>query len=383
MRSTVSTFHVGHWRLVAACGLGLGLLACGGSDDEATQRFTVGGTVSGLTAAGLVLQNNGADDLALPAGARDFVFAAALAAGEPYDVSIRAQPSGQKCMVGRGQGMLARHVRDVQVNCAPAAGDDGAIPGPGDGTGDGDGGADVGAGAASACFNPALMTPGTRYRWHMQTQVEGQLVSMVQERRIEGGGSFAGASGLVVDSGSMSMTFGASGSMDQRGAWYYKRLDTAAGPVIVEYGGSADATTSAGGMRFDSRHEWVNTPPAEKREFALQSGQSYPYSATTRTTTRTMMSGVAIHTTVDTSTDAYRVTYLGQKEITVAAGTYPACHFSNATTEGQVDVYYSVGSGLPLVIASRIEDGGLVRMEMQPDSHVNGVPVSQYHASRQ
>ena len=109
--------------------------------------------------------------------------------------------------------MLARDVRDIQVNCAPAAGDDGAIPGPGDGTGDGDGGADVGAGAASACFNPALMTPGTRYRWHMQTQVEGQLVSMVQERRIEGGGSFAGASGLVVDSGSMSMTFGASGSM--------------------------------------------------------------------------------------------------------------------------------------------------------------------------
>ncbi len=378
-------------RLAVACGMSLGLLACGGSDDEAAQGFTVGGTISGLSSAGLVLQNNGADDLTLPAGAADFVFSAPLAVDQSYSVSVKTQPSGLSCAVSHGQGMVEADVRDVQVSCSPEAtgGGGGTGPGGGDGDAGGDGGSGDGdgsggdggtrTGAASDCFNPALATPGTRYRWHMLTQVEGQRVSMVQERQIAGGGSFAGASGLLVDQGTMVTQLGDVGAMNQDVVSYFQLRNTDAGPVIVDHGGSANSSMTIAGMKFDSQMEYVNTPPAEKREFTLQPGQSYQFSATSRTSITIPGSG----TTIDTSTESYQVTYLGQKQITVAAGTYLACHFTNTTAEGTVDVYHSVGSGLPLVMASKLEDAGTVRMEMQPDSHVNGVPVSQYHGSRQ
>lgn len=382
------------FRVIAACGMSLGLLACGGSDDEAARQFTVGGSISGLTGSGLVLQNNGADDLALPAGAAAFVFSTALLADQPFNVSVKTQPVGQNCAVTRGQGRVEADVRDVQVSCASAAAGggsgsgsdagDGGAGGDGGADGDGDGGADgeVRTGAARDCFNPALMTPGTRYRWHMQTQMEGQLVSMVQDRQIEGGGAFAGVSDLLVDRGSMTVTMGTAGTMNQTSAWYYQVRPTDAGPVIVDYGGTADSTTAVAGMSFESQHEFVNMPPAEKREFTLQPGQSYQFSATTRNTTTMTMPGMPANTMTDTSTDAFQVTYMGQKPVTVAAGTYLACHFANTTAEGSMDIYTAVGSGLPLVMAT-VVDGQAMRMEMQADSHVNGVPVSQYHAARQ
>ncbi|HRQ66221.1 MAG TPA: hypothetical protein PKZ76_15400 [Xanthomonadaceae bacterium] len=372
--------------------MSLGLLACGGSDDEAARTFTVGGSVSGLSGSGLVLQNNGGDDLAVPAGAAAFVFSTALLADQPFDVNVKTQPAGQSCAVAQGQGKVEADVRDVQVTCASVAAGGGSGSGSdagdggasGDGGADGDGGGDgeVRTGAARDCFNPALMTPGTRYRWHMQTQVEGQLVSMVQDRQIEGGGGFAGASDLLVDRGSMTVTMGTAGTMNQTSAWHYQVRHTDAGPVIVDYGGTANSTTAVAGMSFESQHEFVNTPPAEKREFTLQPGQGYPFSATTRNTTTMTMPGIPASTVVDTSTDAFQVTYMGQKPVTVAAGTYLACHFANATAEGSMDVYTAVGSGLPLVMAA-VVDGQATRMEMQADSHVNGVPVSQYHAARQ
>lgn len=387
MTSTL-TFRT-HRRLhiAAACGLSLGLLACGGSDDEAAQRFTVGGSISGLTSAGLVLQNNGADDLALPAGAGVFVFSASLAADQPFSVSVRTQPSGQSCSVSGGQGKIEADVRDVQVNCVAAAADGGGAPGgdggeaDGDGgSGEGDGGGDgaVRTGAARDCFNPALLTPGTRYRWHMHTQVEGHLVSMVQERQIQGGVSFAGNSGLIADRGTLVTQVGDIATMNQDVVSYYQLRNTDAGPVILDYGGSADSATVAMGMRFETQHEYVYAPVAEKREFTLLPGQSYQFSSTARTSTTLPGAG----TTVDSVTESHQVDYRGQKQITVAAGTYTACHFTQVTGEGPVDVYYAVGSGLPLVITSKVDEDVVV-MEMQADSHVNGLPVGQYHGSLQ
>jgi len=79
--------------------------------------FTVGGTVAGLTGAGLVLQNNGGDNLALAANATSFAFAASLANGTPYAVSVLAQPAGQTCTVQNGTGTAAANVAGVAVAC--------------------------------------------------------------------------------------------------------------------------------------------------------------------------------------------------------------------------------------------------------------------------
>ncbi len=83
------------------------LTACGGEGGGGSSAgtpsvsgpFTVGGTVTGLTASGLVLRNNGADDRAI-ASDGSFTFATAVASGNAYSLTIadhgthRAQDHG-------------------------------------------------------------------------------------------------------------------------------------------------------------------------------------------------------------------------------------------------------------------------------------------------
>jgi hypothetical protein len=85
-----------------------------------TGFFTVGGTVSGLTGSGLVLENNGTDDLAISASGA-FTFATSLASGTAFAVTVKTQPSGptQTCTVSGGSGIVgAGSVTTVVVDCA-------------------------------------------------------------------------------------------------------------------------------------------------------------------------------------------------------------------------------------------------------------------------
>lgn len=83
-------------------------------------RFTIGGSVSGLTGTGLVLNNNGNDDLAIEANG-PFQFARTLPAGGAYAVTVGAQPTGQTCGVAAGTGSLANdNYGRVVVTCSAA-----------------------------------------------------------------------------------------------------------------------------------------------------------------------------------------------------------------------------------------------------------------------
>jgi 6-phosphogluconolactonase len=85
----------------------------------ATKTFAVGGTVSGLTGTGLVLANNGADNLTVTGGA--FTFATALASGTAYAITIATQPSNpsQNCAVSSGSGTVTTaNITNIVVNCA-------------------------------------------------------------------------------------------------------------------------------------------------------------------------------------------------------------------------------------------------------------------------
>jgi hypothetical protein len=82
--------------------------------------FTVGGNVSGLTGTGLVLQDNGGDDLPV-SSTGPFTFAKGLLDGSSYDVTVLAQPTGQYCTVTSGSGTVAGgDVTTVSVSCNPA-----------------------------------------------------------------------------------------------------------------------------------------------------------------------------------------------------------------------------------------------------------------------
>lgn len=82
--------------------------------------YSVGGTVSGLSGSGLVLQNNGGDDLRIDANG-SFTFTSPLADGSDFHVTILTQPGnpGQTCRVTNGDGMVTgADISDVVVNCA-------------------------------------------------------------------------------------------------------------------------------------------------------------------------------------------------------------------------------------------------------------------------
>ena len=79
-------------------------------------KHTVGGSVSGLGGAGLVLQNNGGDNLAVAADG-PFTFAMAINRGAAFNVSVLTQPAGQACTVQNGSGSAAADVSNVLVSC--------------------------------------------------------------------------------------------------------------------------------------------------------------------------------------------------------------------------------------------------------------------------
>ncbi|WP_423459907.1 midcut-by-XrtH protein [Ottowia sp. VDI28] len=81
--------------------------------------YTVGGIISGLAAGeSLVLQNNGADNLAQCSGDSSFTFSTPVAEGSPYNVTVLQQPAGQTCTVSNGSGVMnGANVTNVIVNC--------------------------------------------------------------------------------------------------------------------------------------------------------------------------------------------------------------------------------------------------------------------------
>lgn len=83
----------------------------------AEQSFTLGGTVQGLNAAGLVLAN-GADTVSVPEGATQFAFPAGVAYLSSYAVTVASQPPGVACLVQAGSGVMpASALNSVRVSC--------------------------------------------------------------------------------------------------------------------------------------------------------------------------------------------------------------------------------------------------------------------------
>lgn len=84
-----------------------------------TNSYAVGGTVSGLAGTGLVLQDNGGDDLAVPADGA-FTFPTKVLYGAGYSVTVKTQPGtpAQLCAVVHGEGTVgAANVTSVEVRC--------------------------------------------------------------------------------------------------------------------------------------------------------------------------------------------------------------------------------------------------------------------------
>ena len=89
---------------------------------KTTQSYAVGGTVNGLSGSGLVLQDNGGDELAVSANGH-FAFSTSLASGAAYHISVLTQPGNpvQNCTLtnGTARGTVGTaDVTTVAVVCA-------------------------------------------------------------------------------------------------------------------------------------------------------------------------------------------------------------------------------------------------------------------------
>lgn len=107
-------------KVLGICGL-INMIGCGGGTTSMTGpvTFTIGGTVSGVTGSGMVLQDNGASNLSIVAGSTTFTFTTPIASGSAYSVTVFKQPSSpsQNCTVTNGTGTAGANVTNVQVTC--------------------------------------------------------------------------------------------------------------------------------------------------------------------------------------------------------------------------------------------------------------------------
>jgi 6-phosphogluconolactonase len=108
--------------LLGACGGGGGSPAPMSTSTAMTpSTYMIGGTVTGLTGSGLVLQNNAGNDLAVSA-AGAFTFTDSLTNGAAYAVTVKTQPSSpaQNCVVSGSSGTVAGANVSVTVFCSTA-----------------------------------------------------------------------------------------------------------------------------------------------------------------------------------------------------------------------------------------------------------------------
>ncbi len=168
--------------LLTACGGGGGGTG-GGGGGTGSSTYTVGGTVNGLSASGLVLTDNGGDSLSVSSGATKFTFATALAAGASYAVAVASQPSGEMCTVTSGSGTVGTgNVTSVAITCAAA---EYTIGGTVSGlsasglvlTNNGGDSLSVSSGATTFTFATAL-TSGASYAVAVASQPSGQTCTV-------------------------------------------------------------------------------------------------------------------------------------------------------------------------------------------------------------
>lgn len=114
--------------MIAACGGGGGGggVGSGSGDDDfpspgptnaPPSTLPIAASVSGLTASGLVLQYNGNDSIAVPAGTTSLTIATAATRGSTYSVTVQTQPDGQICSISNGYGLVIGDDVSIAIRC--------------------------------------------------------------------------------------------------------------------------------------------------------------------------------------------------------------------------------------------------------------------------
>ena len=79
--------------------------------------YEISGTLTGLNSTGLVLQDNGGDNLTVSAHAASFAFPTPVADGGQYSITVLTQPANENCTVINGSGTATDNVANASVVC--------------------------------------------------------------------------------------------------------------------------------------------------------------------------------------------------------------------------------------------------------------------------
>jgi len=196
-----------------------GLAGCGGANGSSPNTHPVGGSITGLTASGLVLQNNGGDDLPVDANATSFTFATALANGAGYAVTVLTQPVGLFCTVNNGTGTMgAENVTSVSVACSPVYSVGGSVTGL---TASGlvlqnNGGDDLTVNANATTFAFATdLASGIGFTVTVLAQPEGNFCTINNGTGTIGSNNVTDVGATCFPSGSLDTSFNATGYVTQ------------------------------------------------------------------------------------------------------------------------------------------------------------------------
>jgi hypothetical protein len=117
------------WMCVMLIASMIMFISCGGRQPPATVLYTIGGTVRGMVGSGLILQNNGGDNLSISANG-SFTFSTSVSNGAGYNVTVFSQPisPSQTCTVSNGSGTVAGiNVNNINIECTIIGGSSGYL----------------------------------------------------------------------------------------------------------------------------------------------------------------------------------------------------------------------------------------------------------------
>jgi urocanate hydratase len=138
--------------------------------------YSIGGTLSGLSANGLALTDNGGNTLSVNSGTTSFTFSTQIAYGSPYAVAVSTQPTGELCTVSNGSGTVTGTVTNVSISCVVSYTIGGAISGLNvSSVVLANAGATVAVSSGSSTWSfPISFATGSNYSVTVQTQPAGE-----------------------------------------------------------------------------------------------------------------------------------------------------------------------------------------------------------------
>ncbi len=115
----LGVFMLSVMALITAVGCG-----SGESHSVPAAAYTIGGSVFGLSGTGLVLQDNGGNNLTVSAIATSYAFTfdgSIPSGGASYSITVLSDPAGQACTVVNPIGTATANVANVDISCTNLA----------------------------------------------------------------------------------------------------------------------------------------------------------------------------------------------------------------------------------------------------------------------